>query len=121
NETFNHQFNRPFHDGDSIKVSSSSGQPRTIHVVAPARLVGEDMRAIVGYQQAGASSSGFTQDWFLDFYISRPLFFYNNKNKPPRERDVNWRWWGNVRVASFPQPGNQTVAEVVGNVGAQIG
>lgn len=121
NETFNHQFNRPFHTGDSITVSSSSGQPQTIHVVPPPRLVGEDMRAIVGYQQAGASSSGFTQDWFLDFYISRPLLFYNQKNKPPEERDVDWRWWGNVRVASFPQPGNQTVAEAVANVGAQVG
>jgi len=129
NESFAYQFHRPFHEGDAIAVSSSSAEAAAVQVLPPPRLVGEQMRTIVGYQQAGASSSGFTQDWFLDFYISRPISFYYNhaddndqdKKKVTDERDVNWRWWGNVRVASFPQPGNQTVAETVANVGAQVG
>jgi hypothetical protein len=128
-EAFAYQFNRQFHEGDMISVSSSSAQAAAVQVVAPPRLVGEQMRSIVGYEQAGASSSGFTQSWFLDFYISRPLTFYYNhakdndqdKKNVNDEHDVNWRWWGNVRVASFPQPGNQTVAETVANVGAQVG
>src|SRR5262249_34827364 len=71
--------------------------------------------------------------WFFDFYISRPLAFgrrnegavqaYTGKDGKTyyTDKDVKWRWWGNVRVASFPQPGHQTLAETVGNPAAQIG
>jgi len=114
---FSYQFNRPLYEGDAVWVRTSSSAVQKISVQKPPLLLGEEMRAIVGYQQTGASSSAFTQDWFLDFYISRPLALLRKREGS----DVKWRWWGNVRVASFPQPGNQTVAEVAGGLAAQVG
>jgi hypothetical protein len=84
-------------------------------------LFGEELRAIVGYQQSGASSSNFNQNWFLDFYISRPLAFGIYSENNGEGIDHKWRWWGNVRIASFPQPGNQTLADVATGFTAQLG
>ena len=115
--SLSYQFNRPVYPGDVITVTSSSGEPHSILVQRPPRLYGEEMRSIVGYQQAGGSSSGFTQNWFLDFYISRPLALRRDHEGGM----MPWRWWGNVRVASFPQAGNQTLAEVATGLPAQVG
>jgi hypothetical protein len=117
NNAFSYQFNRPLYEGDTVWVRTSSSAVQKVSVQRPPLLLGEEMRAIVGYQQTGASSSPFTQDWFLDFYISRPLAFLRRTEGT----DIKWRWWGNVRVASFPQPGNQTVAEVASGLAAQVG
>lgn len=116
-DSFSYQFNRSLYEGDTVSVSIGSGKPLTNVVQKPPILLGEDMRAIVGYQQTGASSSDFTQNWFLDFYISRPLALLR-KSEGNR---VKWRWWGNVRVASFPQPGNQTLADLASSLPSQLG
>lgn len=114
---FSYQFPEPFNKNDVVSVFSSSGDSQKVRVQPVPKFLGEDMRAIVGYQQAGASSSDFEQNWFVDFYISRPLRF-----KPDKEGDdVWWRWWGNVRVASFPQPGNQSVSDLASDLPSQIG
>jgi hypothetical protein len=117
NNAFSYQFNRPLYEGDTVSLFSGSSAVQKIQVRKPPLLLGEEMRAIVGYQQTGASSSVFTQDWFLDFYISRPLALL----RKAEGGHVKWRWWGNVRVASFPQPGNQTVGEVASGLAAQVG
>lgn len=117
--SFSYQFHAPLYAGDQVTVSSGSAQQgQTVSVQIPPNLFGEEMRAIVGYQQAGASSSDFQQNWFLDFYISRPLAFLRRTEgtQPP------WfRWWGNVRVASFPQQGNQSLSDIVTGLPTQIG
>ena len=111
--SFSYQFNTPFSENDGVTVSTEPidklASPSTQAVPRP-NLFGEELRAIVGYQQAGASSAKFEQNWFLDFYISRPLAFgkYGPGGKDGEGSDHKWRWWGNVRIASFPQPGNQT-------------
>ena len=59
--------------------------------------------SIVGFEQAGASSAQGGQKLFLSFFQSYPL---------PLERDASpegdlfgpaWRWWGDARIASYPQ------------------
>jgi hypothetical protein len=116
-DNFSYQFHKSLLPGDQVFVSTSSGSPHGFVVQTPPNFLGEEMRAIVGYQQAGASSSNFNQAWFLDFYISRPIAF----RRKSEGSGVPWRWWGNVRVASFPQPGNQTVAEVAAGLSTQLG
>ena len=114
---FSYRFAMPLRVEDLVSVSSGSGDRQDVPVQPAPKVLGEDMRAIVGYQQAGASSSDFQQNWFVDLYISRPLRFQPNHEG----KEVLWRWWGNVRVASFPQPGNQSVAELASDLPAQIG
>ena len=87
-------------------------------IVTPFYRNGEELRAVLGYQQAGASAAPFTQNWFVDLYISRPLAFLKRENdlSPPM-----FRWWGNVRVASFPQAGDVPVATFATNLVDQFG
>ena len=65
------------------------------------QLNGEEFRAIVGFQQNGASGSDSVRKFFLDFFVSRPvpgLFRVTNRDGEP------WfRWWGDVRIASAPR------------------
>jgi hypothetical protein len=131
-DTFSYQFNEPF-TNDAIVASTGSGPGAatfTIKAQTQPKMFGEELRAIVGYQQAGASSSNFSQNWFTDFYISRPIIFGFEKmqvgtdrfGKPMyRVHDNHFRWWGNVRVASFPQDGNQTVAATATGLAAAVG
>jgi len=110
---FSYQFGIPLTNEDAVTVSASgaaSPQPQ-VPVQTPPDLQGEDLRAIVGYQQTGASSADFQQNWFTDFFINRPI----------GGNDAKFHWWGNVRVASFPQAGNQSVAELAGGLAAQVG
>lgn len=37
------------------------------------------------------------------------------------KRDPRWRWWGNVRVASYPQAGNQALADLATGLATQLG
>jgi hypothetical protein len=133
NCSFSYQFNTPFKAGDSLVASTGSGAtPATFTVKSqvPPNIFGEELRAIIGYQQAGSSSSSFTQNWFTDFYISRPVTLSfervqdgmdSNGKKIYHVTDNHLRWWGNVRIASFPQDGNQTVAATATGLPAQVG
>jgi hypothetical protein len=121
---FSYQFNLPLKEGEAVTVSAVSpagATPSNIRALAPPHLFGEELRAIVGYQQAGASSSNFNQNWFLDFYISRPIAFRTYAGGNGEGTDHKWRWWGNVRIASFPQPGNQTLSALATGFTAQLG
>ena len=68
--------------------------------VRPVKRFGEQTRAVLGFQQAGASGANSDQKFFFDFYISRPLPFGNQGDE---NLDPLTRWWGNVRVASAPR------------------
>lgn len=52
-----------------------------------------EARAIVGFEQAGASASKPGQNFFFDFFIDRRL------------HSERWSLWGEVRIASAPQAG----------------
>ncbi|HWZ41854.1 MAG TPA: hypothetical protein VNW97_00175, partial [Candidatus Saccharimonadales bacterium] len=86
--------------------------------VTPYYRNGEELRAIVGYQQAGASAAKSEQNFFLDFYISRPLAFLHD---PGDLNPTRLRWWGNVRVASYPQQGDVPVATFASSLITQFG
>jgi hypothetical protein len=121
---FSYQFNHPLLEWDTVTVSAVSpagATPASLSALARPHLFGEELRAIVGYQQSGASSSSFNQNWFLDFYISRPLAFRIYPEENGEGTNHKWRWWGNVRIASFPQAGNQTLADVATGFTAQLG
>lgn len=81
---------------------------------------GEQARVILGYQQAGASAAQSNQNWFLDFYISRPLWLFE-RSSGQKVPDPRLRWWGNVRVASYPQQGDVPVSTFVSSFAAQFG
>lgn len=60
----------------------------------PADLKDEVVRAILGFEQLGASGTPSDQNFVFDFFITRPV------------GNPHIRWWGNVKVASFPQQVN---------------
>ncbi len=57
----------------------------------------QNTRAVVGMEQAGASSTTSETKPFLDFFFTAPLFFDRKEPKPPRLAA-----WGQVRLASTP-------------------
>jgi len=110
-------------------ASPAVAQPTTT-CDANHRRGGEIEEAIVGFQQAGASAASHTQNFFFDFFISRPLPIGKNPcpdpdaEQPVTKSDLfgpRGRWWGNVRVSSYPQQINTGVATFVTNFNQQVG
>jgi hypothetical protein len=74
---------------------------------------------IVGFEQTGGSSAESDRNFFFDFFISRPLPMLNRSSSDifgPRIR-----WWGDVRIASYPQQINPPIAEFISNFAQQAG
>jgi len=69
-------------------------------------------RAVIGYQQAGASATEFEQNYFFDLYVSQTLPFRQKINPDFGER---WRTWGAIRAISAPQSGNVTIGGLTTN------
>jgi hypothetical protein len=90
---------------------------KTLEENAPVRS-GEEARVIIGYQQAGASAAKSQQNWFFDFYGSRPLKLWGDYAE---DTSPVTRWWGNVRVASYPQQGDIPVATFASSLTQQFG
>ncbi len=59
-----------------------------------------EARAVLGFQQAGASAAKSKQDFFFDFFIDRKLASFR------------WSLWGDVRVASAPQQVSAPVGQL---------
>jgi len=70
---------------------------------------GEVRRATLGYEQIGASGLDGAQKFSFDFFITRPLpfalpgFGSGGASPPDHYLGPPLRWWGDVRVASYPQ------------------
>lgn len=97
------------------------------------RYGGELARATLGFEQVGAAGTTNTQKYSLDFFISRPLPIGSAKPPAPvgaaQVKQVNEyvppvtdaeyyfgpraRWWGDVRIGSYPQQVNSDVAKFV--------
>lgn len=90
-----------FAPGEQVKVCKINDTTVCASVnVRPIRRFGEQFRAIVGFQQSGASGADSTQKFFFDFYTSRPvpaLFHHDGSGHDPV-----LRWWGNVRIGTAP-------------------
>lgn len=59
----------------------------------------EVARALLGFEQAGASGSASGHNFLFELFLSRPAI-------SPRIR-----WWGDVKVASYPQQVNSQIAQ----------
>ncbi len=85
-------------------VTATAGSAKdTVTIVVPDECAGfagkeEVVRANLGFEQVGASGTSSSQNFLFDFFISRPT---------PLSRYV--RWWGDVKVASFPQQINTSL------------
>ena len=75
-------------------------------------------RAVVGYQQAGAASTAFEQNYFFDLFNSYSVPFHQQINPDFGEK---WRAWQAVRVASAPQSGNVTISGLAQNFVTNVG
>jgi hypothetical protein len=72
------------------------------------RPMGEFSRAIVGFEQAGASAAKADQKWFFDLTLSHPFPFQKSVDPYFGPRG---RMWGTVRVTSVPQQISSTVGQ----------
>jgi len=69
----------------------------------------EILRAVLGFEQAGASGSASSRDFLFDLFLSRAAV-------SPRIR-----WWGDVKVASFPQQVNSQMVQFAQQFSATFG
>ncbi len=80
------------------------------------RHLGNVHHSVIGLEQGGASSAKSDQRFFFDFHAARAL--------PGRLHGIlgpRWRWWGNVRIASYPQQITTPVAEFSAKFSEQVG
>jgi hypothetical protein len=85
---------------------------------------GEIARVTVGYEQIGASGIDNDQKFAFDFFISRPLPLPGWLGGDPPDNFYHGprlRWWGDVRVASYPQPASSEVAAFVTGFATTVG
>ncbi|MGE5340180.1 MAG: hypothetical protein ACM3SY_01745 [Candidatus Omnitrophota bacterium] len=86
---WNHFFGQTPEDQQPVTPSQTAGN-------------GEAVRTIIGFEQAGASSTASEQNFFLDLFVSSPFPAAFNKNMT--KIGPRLRMWGNVRLTSAPQP-----------------
>ena len=84
---------------------------------------GEIARAALGFEQVGAAGVESTQKYSFDFFISRP-FPLTRRGGPPGAIDPGdyffgprSRWWGEVRIGSYPQ---EVTSEASGFAGSFV-
>jgi hypothetical protein len=87
---------------------------------------GDLTMAVIGFEQAGASGAKSDQKFFFDFFTRRPLPFFARKVEDPSKKtdvsiDPRMHWWGDVRVASYPQQISTSVAEFSASFATQVG
>jgi hypothetical protein len=80
------------------------------------RPLGEYSRAIVGFEQAGASSAKSTQKYFFDLTLSAPLFGGSIHPYFGRRSRV----WGTVRVTTVPQQITSPVGQFATSFAQQV-
>jgi hypothetical protein len=68
------------------------------------RVAGETWRAVVGYEQAGASAQNSRRNLFFDFAMSVPITPFEKFNGGITSFGPRSRIWGDVRLSSVPNP-----------------
>jgi hypothetical protein len=74
-----------------------------------------ESRAVLGFHQAGASSTDSKQNYFFDFFIMRGL------GNHARVYQSRFNIWGNVRIASAPQQVDTGAATFIANFAERAG
>jgi len=83
-----------------VTITAGVAMPNPANLQLLVRPLGEFSRAIVGFEQAGASAAKSTQKYFFDLTLSHPLPFQKSVDPYFGPRG---RMWGTVRVTSVPQ------------------
>jgi len=99
----------------SVEAPFTGASPVNIDLLV--RPLGSFSRAIVGFEQAGASSARSTQRFFMDLTLSSPLPW--GKVDPFFGRRA--RSWGSIRITSVPQQITTGVAEFAGAFAQKVG
>jgi hypothetical protein len=82
--------------------------------------------SVLGFEQAGASSTQADQRFFFDFYATRPLPIGATVTTGVTTTDAyaslqrRTHWWGNVRLASYPQQVNAPIGDFVTGLGTKV-
>lgn len=82
-------------EGSPVEISRSS---KTADTIADINVNGLNTRAIVGFEQSGASASGSEGKPFLDFFFTAPIRYKPYGDELPRASV-----WASLRLASIPQ------------------
>jgi hypothetical protein len=92
--------------------TSESAQVAVARAVISLQPPGNIVIPIIGFEQAGASAAQSTQKFFFNLFISRPLPFGDDDVlKDGVNLGSRYRWFGNVRIASYPQQITSGVGE----------
>ncbi len=77
---------------------------------------------VLGAEQTGASSTQSDLRMFFDFWVTRQLGHINPASDTATEQKMGkpWHWWGNVRLASYPQPVNSPVGTLLTGLGTTV-
>lgn len=109
-------------DGTVLTVTGTAGgvsKTSSITIHKPC-LGGEIVRAVVGFEQVGASSTPSSQSFMFNFFITRPVPFWGYHGGDP-----TWgprlRWWGDIKVASFPYTQKSSVATIAQQFASTFG
>jgi hypothetical protein len=99
--------------GQTALATSLRLEPRTASV-------GEFARAIVGFEQTGASAAASAQKFFFDLWLSVPAPFLAHAWKDPNF-GPSFRFWGDVRVSSVPQQITSSLGDFAVRFSEQVG
>jgi len=97
-------------------------------------------RAVIGFQQSGASAAQSTQRFFFDVFRNWPIHECKAADQAKDKKSgttgktddgtttddspfklCRVSWWGNVRVASYPQQISTPVAQFASNFATEVG
>ncbi len=92
-------------------------KPARIDLLIEDRPVSLLTRAVVGYQQTGASASGREQNFFFDFFASKSFPFIQKVNPHFGEK---LKVWGAIRISSVPQSGDVTIGALSTNFASNV-
>lgn len=99
--------------GETVKISDLRLPNRTAGV-------GEFARAIIGFEQTGASSAPSVQKYFADLWLSVPAPFINTNWKDPNF-GPRFQLWGDIRVTSTPQQIQSSIGDFAIQFPTQFG
>jgi hypothetical protein len=107
-----------------IVTATGGGQMASGQVRLVQRPPGTVVIPVIGFEQAGASSAASKQKFYFNFFISRPFPLGNKGYDPKNDADEVFgprlRWWGNVRIASYPQQVTTGVGDFVTGFATQV-
>lgn len=83
---------------------------------------GSIVMSVLGLEQASAVSVASAQDLFFDFFQSHPLPLERSTSGPKADLyGPPWRWWGDVRIGSYPQQISAPVSQLASTFVQQVG